>query len=159
MTTTSGAGSFSVPSGSLGTTGATTVTVTSIAYVGGTACSSSISSGNTSTFTVNPLPVVSGFTPSTSNICVGNGETVNVTSSLADATYTVTYNLSGANSATRCYCHNDYNKWCRQLPCVPSASLGTDRCYYSDCDINSLCRLALAVQQQHIQWQHIDIYS
>lgn len=51
--------------------------------------------------TINPPPNVSSFNTTTSNICLGNANPVSiVSSSLGAGTFTVSYNLSGANSAT-----------------------------------------------------------
>jgi len=51
--------------------------------------------------TVSPSPDLSSFSTAAANTCQGSGSTVTITSSsLADGTYNVTYNLSGANSGT-----------------------------------------------------------
>jgi uncharacterized protein YjdB len=52
--------------------------------------------------TVNPQPNITNFTsPSATSQCVGNGATVTVNStSLGSGSFTVTYNLSGANAVT-----------------------------------------------------------
>ncbi|MCD6011455.1 MAG: surface protein [Flavipsychrobacter sp.] len=60
---------------------------------------------NTVTTVVNvtmyPSPDVSNFATSAADVCQGSGSLVTITStSLADGTYNVTYNLVGANSAT-----------------------------------------------------------
>ncbi len=97
----SGNGSFIIPSGVLGTSGSTTVTVTSINYSTGTSCSSTLTSGNTSTFHVNPHPVVSGFSITAADLCAGGAGTATVTAgSLVGGTgaYSVVYGLSGANT-------------------------------------------------------------
>jgi uncharacterized protein YjdB len=56
----------------------------------------------TATLTVNTTPLLSSWSsPSCTSPCLGNSATVTVnSSSLGIGTYTVTYNLSGANSAT-----------------------------------------------------------
>lgn len=55
----------------------------------------------TTSATVNALPNVSVFSTSAANTCIGNASTVTITSSsLGAGTYTVNYNLTGANSAT-----------------------------------------------------------
>lgn len=50
---------------------------------------------------INPLPNLSNFGTSATSPCQGNGSTVTVTSSsIGNGTYTITYNLSGANTAS-----------------------------------------------------------
>jgi uncharacterized protein YjdB len=86
-----------------------------IATISGTGSLSGIATGNatidytlTSTgcytsviATVNATPNVSAFSTSVTNPCQGNGASVTINStSLAAGIYNVTYNLTGANSAT-----------------------------------------------------------
>lgn len=62
-------------------------------------CSQQLS--NTPTVSVNALPNITSFSVAASNVGMGNASTVNVSStSLPTGTYTLTYNLTGANSAT-----------------------------------------------------------
>ncbi len=63
-----GSGTFTIPSGLLANSGATTVTVTQITNNFG--CSSALSSGNTSSFTVYPYPVAYTVT-GTGGYCAG----------------------------------------------------------------------------------------
>ena len=75
-------------------------------YVGSDAFVVQVSDGAaTATTTVNvtvaALPDVSVFSTSATNVCQGNGSSVTINStSLVAGTYNVTYNLTGANSAT-----------------------------------------------------------
>ncbi len=56
----------------------------------------------TYTITVNPVPNISNFTSTTATSpCIGASSTVTISSNtIGTGTYTVTYNLSGANAAT-----------------------------------------------------------
>jgi hypothetical protein len=56
----------------------------------------------TYTITVNPVPNITNFTSTTATSpCIGANSTVTISSnSIGTGTYTVTYNLSGANAAT-----------------------------------------------------------
>lgn len=54
VTLSGGSGTFTVPSSQLGTTGGTTITITAISA--GAGCNSTLSTGNTATFTVTALP-------------------------------------------------------------------------------------------------------
>ncbi|NTW31313.1 MAG: DNRLRE domain-containing protein [Bacteroidetes bacterium] len=92
-----GAGTFITSA--LANSGATTVTITSIQNSYN--CSSNVSSGNTTSITVNPSPNVSNINTSATSPSILSASTVTVTStSLSTGTYTVTYNLSGTNTAT-----------------------------------------------------------
>jgi hypothetical protein len=93
-------GTFTIPSSQLTANGSTTVTITSIVQSG---CSTTISSSNTATFSVNANPNVTNFTsPTATSQCAGlNGTaTVNSTTLGSGSTFTVTYSLSGANSSS-----------------------------------------------------------
>ena len=88
---------------SIATVGSTTGIVTgvsagtvSISYTLGTGCFA------TAPVTVNPAPNLASFTPPTATSpCVGGSSVVSLTSSTIGAgTFTVTYNLSGANTST-----------------------------------------------------------
>ncbi|MFD0778567.1 YDG domain-containing protein [Flavobacterium myungsuense] len=98
LTMSGGTGTF-VTGNIANSGGSTTVTIQKITVSG---CESTLSSGNTTSFSTTVLPNVSNFsTPSASAICGGSGSTVTInSSSLAAATYTVTYNLSGSTTAT-----------------------------------------------------------
>ncbi len=70
--------------------------VVSITYSLGAGCIA------TATITVNPVPNISNYTAtSATSPCVGSNSTVTISStSLGSGTFTVTYDLSGANSVT-----------------------------------------------------------
>ncbi len=83
-----GTGTFTT--GTLGSTGSTTITVTQLT----SGCSSSLSSGNTSTFTVNASPATptASYTGAGTGVCEGSPLTLSATGS------TGTYTWSGPNS-------------------------------------------------------------
>ncbi|MET0760292.1 MAG: hypothetical protein ABWZ56_07720, partial [Flavobacterium sp.] len=99
VTIISGTGSFSIPSASLTNTGNTTVTITSIAN-SVTNCSSLINL--IVAFDVTPLPDTTGATLTvTEPICLGNNAVAQINGpALSNGTYTMTFDLSGANSST-----------------------------------------------------------
>ncbi len=70
--------------------------VVGITYTLGASCTAS------AVVTVNPVPNISNFTSTTATSpCIGNSSTVTIASnSLGSGTFTVTYDLSGANSVT-----------------------------------------------------------
>ncbi|MDW3192738.1 MAG: PKD domain-containing protein [Cytophagales bacterium] len=94
-----GTGTFTIPTASLTNEGTTTVTVTSIAFTTGETCTTG-SLTITDSFDVEPNPITAGMTVSISDVCVGDNTTASATSNLVNGSYLVTYNLSGANSAT-----------------------------------------------------------
>lgn len=90
-------GTFSTKS--LSKSGATALTITFIQN--STGCGSSVSVGNTATFNVGSNPDVSNFNLSASSPCIGGVSTVTVNStSLGNGIFTLTYNLSGANTSS-----------------------------------------------------------
>jgi gliding motility-associated-like protein len=99
VTISSGTGSFSVLSSLLTNLGNTTVTITSIAN-SSTNCSSV--ANLIIDFDIIPLPDTTGTTVTvTEPICLGGDATVQINGpALTDGTYTLTYDLSGANSST-----------------------------------------------------------
>jgi uncharacterized protein YjdB len=88
---------------SIATVGAGTGIVTGVA-AGVVTITYSLGAGCNATtiITVNPVPNISSYTAtSAASPCIGNGSTVTISStSLGSGTFTVTYNLSGANAAT-----------------------------------------------------------
>ncbi|MGV3697572.1 T9SS type B sorting domain-containing protein, partial [Flavobacterium sp.] len=96
---TSGAGSFTIPSASFTTTGNYTVTITGIISAAGCSNPNETAVAN---FTITPVPNTSGATVTAQDGCIGFGSVITISgaSSLADGTYTVTYQLSGANTAS-----------------------------------------------------------
>ncbi|MCF8449186.1 MAG: hypothetical protein K9G49_04875, partial [Taibaiella sp.] len=100
LTMGASSGTFSIPGASLPSIGATTVTITGIANAVG--CTSNPSASNTATFSVGTNPDITNFTsPAATNVCAGVNSTATVNSTtLGSGTYTVTYNLTGANTAT-----------------------------------------------------------
>ncbi len=99
MTMSSSSGTFSIPSSLLTSAGAMSVTVTGVTSG---FCTSNPSTGNTSAFVVGSLPNLSNFTsPSATNVCAFVSSTATVNSNtLGAGTYTVTFTLSGANTAS-----------------------------------------------------------
>lgn len=100
VTITGGAGIFYIPTAILSNTGGTTITITSVTNtVTGCFTSGLLVSD---TFTVVPLPNVTGATITSPNICINTDAEVFITnaSSLTDGTYTIIYDLSGANAGT-----------------------------------------------------------
>jgi gliding motility-associated-like protein len=99
VTMTAGTGQFIIPSSSFTTTGNYTLTVFGI--IATTGCTNS-NENATATFSVNPVPNVTGGTilgqatcPNFSSVITISGAT-----NLADGSYSITYQLSGANNAT-----------------------------------------------------------
>jgi gliding motility-associated-like protein len=99
VTVTSGAGQFTIPSSSFATAGNYTLTVLGI--IATTGCTNS-SENATATFTVNGLPDTAGATVSTEATCANLGSEITISgaSNLPDGTYTITYQLTGGNTAT-----------------------------------------------------------
>jgi mucin-2 len=95
-----GVGQFSVPATSFATAGNFTLTITGIINLS-TSCST-LSENAAATFTILPVPNVSGATVSAGNACINFSNQVTITgaSSLADGVYNISYDLSGANTAT-----------------------------------------------------------
>ncbi|MEO9869146.1 PKD domain-containing protein [Ekhidna sp.] len=99
LTNGDGTGSFTIAGTDLPVSGATTVTITDILFTSGQMCSvGSLTTSNS--FTVEADPVTTGLAVSLGDICLGDDATASVSGSLADGTYTVTYNISGANIAS-----------------------------------------------------------
>ncbi len=103
LTDITGGGTWSSSNTGLATVGSSSGVVTGVA-AGTPTITYTLAAGCTATkqITVNAVPDITNFTSPTSlNPCLGNGLTVNVNSNtLGSATFTVTYNLSGANSST-----------------------------------------------------------
>ena len=96
---TSGSGQFTIPASIFATAGTITFTITGITTTNG--CSNP-NENATTTFTILPLPNVTGATVNAATSCVNfsNEVTISGANNLADGTYTLDYQLSGANTAT-----------------------------------------------------------
>jgi gliding motility-associated-like protein len=99
VTITSGVGQFTIPSTTFTTAGNYTLTVTGI--IAATGCTNA-SENATANFTINPIPSVTGATVSAEATCPNFGSVVTISgaSGLADGAYSITYQLTGANTAT-----------------------------------------------------------
>ncbi|WP_293895890.1 gliding motility-associated C-terminal domain-containing protein, partial [Flavobacterium sp.] len=99
VTITSGVGQFTIPSTSFTTAANYTLTITGI--IAATGCTNT-SENATATFTINPIPNTTGATVLAEATCINIGSLVTISgaNSLADGTYSITYQLSGANSGT-----------------------------------------------------------
>jgi gliding motility-associated-like protein len=99
VTITSGAGQFTIPAASFTTAGNYTLTVLGI--IATTGCTNA-SENATAGFTVNTLPDTTGATVSTQATCINFGSEITISGAngLPDGTYTITYQLTGANTAT-----------------------------------------------------------
>ena len=94
-----GTGTFTIPSASLSSAGNTNVIITDVAFTTGQLCSTeNILVINN--FDVEALPDVSTLNLSANDICIGNDAAVNITSTLSDGSYQITYDLSAPNAAT-----------------------------------------------------------
>jgi mucin-2 len=99
VTITSGVGQFTIPSASFTIAGNYTLTV--IGIIAATGCTNP-SENATANFTINAIPNTAGATVSAQTTCANFGSDVTISgaSNLPDGTYTITYNLTGANTAT-----------------------------------------------------------
>jgi gliding motility-associated-like protein len=99
VTITSGAGQFAIPSSVFPTAGNYTLTVNGI--VATTACTNP-NENATVTFAINPIPNTTGATVSAQATCatIGSLVTISGATGLADGTYSITYQLTGANTST-----------------------------------------------------------
>ncbi|NHM06211.1 T9SS type B sorting domain-containing protein [Flavobacterium sp. CYK-4] len=102
VTITSGTGQFTIPAVVLAATGGYTLTITSIVNLSG-GCNN-LTEDATATFTVNVLPDLSNGTLSAVTSCLNFSNEVilasDINSSLPDGSYNITYELSGAVTAT-----------------------------------------------------------
>ena len=96
---TSGSGQFTIPASIFATAGAFTLTISGITTASG--CANSNENAIT-TFTILPLPNVTGAIVSVANTCANfaNQVIISGANNLPDGTYTLDYQLSGTNSAT-----------------------------------------------------------
>ena len=96
----SGVGQFTVPALYFTTAGNYTVTITSITSLS-SGCNNLTENANTS-FVVYPIPDTTGGTLNAATSCLNYSNDVALTnaSNIIDGTYTITYQLSGAASAT-----------------------------------------------------------
>jgi uncharacterized protein YjdB len=103
LTDVTGGGTWSSSNLSLATVGTSSGVVTGVA-AGTPTITYTLAAGCIATqqITVNAVPDITNFTsPTALDPCLGNGIAVNVNSTtLGTATFTITYNLSGANSST-----------------------------------------------------------
>jgi gliding motility-associated-like protein len=99
VTIASGAGQFTIPSASFTTAGNYTLTV--LGTIATTGCTNA-SENATANFTIDPIPSTNGATVSAQATCINNGSLITISgaTALADGTYTITYQLTGANTAT-----------------------------------------------------------
>ncbi|WP_445452722.1 T9SS type B sorting domain-containing protein [Flavobacterium sp. 25HG05S-40] len=99
VTVTSGAGQFTIPSASFTAAGNYTLTITAITST--TGCSNT-NENATANFTITPVPNTTGASVSALDTCINFGTDVTISgaTNLPDGNYTITYQLSGANSAT-----------------------------------------------------------
>ncbi|WP_264520680.1 gliding motility-associated C-terminal domain-containing protein [Flavobacterium sp. N1994] len=99
VTITSGAGQFAIPSSVFPTAGNYTLTINGI--VATTACTNANENATVS-FVINPIPNTTGATVAAQDTCTNIGSVVTISgaTSLADGNYSITYQLSGANTAT-----------------------------------------------------------
>ena len=99
VTMVSGVGQFTIPSTTFTTAGNYTLTVSGIIAASG--CTNT-SENATATFTINPIPSTTGATVSAQDTCPNSDSNVTIAgiSNLPNGTYSLTYQLSGANSGT-----------------------------------------------------------
>ncbi|RTY95350.1 gliding motility-associated C-terminal domain-containing protein [Flavobacterium sp. GT3R68] len=97
VTITGGAGIFYIPAALLTTAETTTITITAVSNTA-TGCATS-GLAVTDIFNVIALPNITGATLTVSDICLASDAEVIIASSLADGTYTIIYDLSGANTS------------------------------------------------------------
>ena len=99
VTIASGAGQFIIPSASFPSAGNYVLTVTGILTTTGCANANETATAN---FTINPIPNTTGATVSAQATCANIGSVVTVSgaTSLPDGIYSITYQLSGGNTAT-----------------------------------------------------------
>lgn len=92
-----GVSDFTIPAGLIPNPGNTTVTITSIVNNATTCSSSTILSG---TLVINPLPVVSSISATINDVCENQPVTVLLSGLGSLTNIIITYNLTGANTAT-----------------------------------------------------------
>ncbi|MEN9337666.1 MAG: hypothetical protein RLZZ500_2653 [Bacteroidota bacterium] len=100
VTITSGGGQFTIPGTYFQTAGATTITLNAVTALAGNCTTPNI--GATTTLTVLPLPTLGNATVTIANSCLGTDATVAISgaTTLANGTYTLTYQVSGANTSS-----------------------------------------------------------
>jgi gliding motility-associated-like protein len=100
VTITSGGGQFTIPGTYFQTAGATTITLNAVTALAGNCTTPNI--GATTTLTILPLPTLGNATVTIANSCLGTDATVAISgaTTLANGTYTLTYQVSGANSSS-----------------------------------------------------------
>ena len=98
VTITSGVGQFTIPSTTFTIAGNYTLTVTGI--IAATGCTNTTENA-TANFIINPIPSIAGATISAQATCPNFGSLVTISgASSFDGTYSITYQLAGANTAT-----------------------------------------------------------
>ena len=102
VTITSGVGQFTIPSTAFTIPGNYTLTVSGI--IAATGCTN-VSENATANFIINPIPNINnptGVTISAQATCSNFGSLVTISgaSTLADGSYSITYQLAGANTST-----------------------------------------------------------
>ncbi|UXP31766.1 PKD domain-containing protein [Reichenbachiella agarivorans] len=93
-----GSGTFVIPSEQITKKGPTILTITEVDFTTGQECSV-FGLNVTSVFQVEPNPNVNNVLLDASDVCFGADAEIVVTGSLADGSYVVSYDLSGANTA------------------------------------------------------------
>ncbi|UPT69663.1 MAG: gliding motility-associated C-terminal domain-containing protein [Flavobacterium sp. JAD_PAG50586_2] len=99
VTMTGGAGSFTVAAASFTAAGNYTLTVTGI--IASSGCSNA-NENATANFTINLSPSMNGATMTAQDTCINNSSNVTISgiTNLPDGTYTLSYQLAGANTAS-----------------------------------------------------------
>ncbi|RJE74831.1 PKD domain-containing protein [Reichenbachiella sp. MSK19-1] len=98
ITVTGGTANFNVSADLITNDGNNSFFITQVDYSTGQGCGSVATAEDN--FIVFPLPDVTGLSVVADDICAGNDAVVDVFGNLVDGSYTFTYDLSGANTAT-----------------------------------------------------------
>lgn len=100
VTITGGAGQFNIPAASIATAGNYTITITAITNL--TSGCNNASENAAASFSVSPVPNVTGATLNVIDACLGFSNIIGISgaTSLPDGDYTIDYTLTGANTAT-----------------------------------------------------------
>ena len=95
----SGNGQFTIPASAFTTAGNYSITITGINNI--TIGCATTTANAVANFVISPVTNITGATISAPSVCLGNGNTITISGSgISDGTYQVTYNLSGASTAT-----------------------------------------------------------
>ncbi len=94
-----GTAEFSIPGTELANEGLTTITLKTANFFTGQQCG--INNINIdANFMVESIPDINTLTLNSNNICVGNSNTIDIISTLADGDYVITYNVENSNYHT-----------------------------------------------------------